>query len=500
MKHLIVYIILLSATFSYAQNEQFSLDLEKKADVVDIVTIGDQGFLIKTAVTYAKKERNVKIHSFTADLKKRWTLNLEKPTNKYLHYTLLASPYSPLVYYIETVEGNDYAKTGIDITRIDSLGKKTVIKYDFPKEFSRANRVAMFADEGALYILNSEVKVASDKDIKKKKAANKKESVLVFYVMKNSKKVMERFVTDIKLTSDDKDADLFVEYLGHDEENIFLSRKSVDLPENKISYEVITLDKSFNNVDVTNFEVALKNPLVPALNSRAENGASIYNNDYDVTVVQRGNLVTTTYYANAGSFGCAQLDVLNGHFYIYGLTGAKPSGKDAKKDAGKMLTKAEGGFICKFDFNTGVEKSKTEFNLASGFTSDTYFSDPYLFINRSIWLDVLSDNTYKFCGLSSSVDLHAMIVSKQAKTEYVGIKVEDVGSSSDSHRKTLINLLGSRTYFSDDHMRFMKNYKEFRTKEYSIFGILLGDRTVVIKNTAYSEDPKLEFNLFRHKE
>lgn len=502
MKHLLVFLIIFSGTFSYGQNEQYSLDLDKKADVQDIVTIGDQGFLIKTAITYAKKERNVQIHSFSADLKKRWTVKLDKPTNKFLNYTLLASPYSPMVYYIETVSGNDYAKQGINITRIDSLGKKSEIKYDYSKDFKRADRVAMFADEEALYILNSEVTVATDKDIKKKKVANKKESVLVFYVMKNSKKVMERFVTDIKLTSDDKDADLFVEYLGHDEDNIFLSRKSLDLSQNKIAYEVITLDKSFNNVDVTNFEVTLENPLVPALNSRAENGASIYNNDYDVTVVQRGNTITTTYYANAGSFGCAQLDVLNGHFYIYGLTGAKSTGKDTKKEkgSGKMLTKAEGGYICKFDFNTGDEKSRTEFKLGKTFTADNSFSDPYLFTARSIWLDVLSEDTYKFCGLSGSIDLHAIVVSKQEKAEYIGMKLEDVGSSSDLHRKSIINLLGSRTYFSNNHLDFMKDYKEFRTKEYSMFGILLGDRTVVIKNTAYTENPKLEFNLFRHKD
>lgn len=483
-----------------AQQQPITIPLDKKADISEIESMGDQGFLIKTSVGYAGREKNVQIHSFTNGLKKRWTVKLEKPTNTLLDYTLLASPYSAQTYYIQSSKVFTSSKGVLNITRIDSLGKKKDIVYKVSKEFSTSKRVAMFADEDALYILTAEETINKDNDIKKNKAKNKKESLLVFYLLKSDKTIMQRVETEIKLTSDSKDADLFVEYLGHDEENIFLSRKSVDLPQNEIEYEVLTLDKNFATIDVTNFKATIESPLVPALNMRVANGATIYNNDYDVTVTRSGNTVTTTYYANAGSFGCAQLDAKTGIFYVYGLTAGKVSGKDAKKKSDKMLVNAQSGYVCKFDFNTGDLLDQKEFALSKEFTNNTSFANPHLFTNRIIWLDVINDNMYKFCGFSGTEDIYAMVVpAKGEKMEYIGKKVEFRKDGGSYHRRFIANAFTSKLYTSDQQIKFMKNYPDFRAKDYSVFGIFLGDRTVIVRNSAYSKQPKLELNLFNHK-
>lgn len=491
---------LLITTGAFAQRKPVVLPLDKKTDVTEIESLGEQGFLVKTAASYAGREKNVQIHSFTNELKKRWTVKLEKPTNTMLEYTLLASPYSPHTYYIQASKTFSGSKGVLNITRIDSLGKKKDIVYKVSKEFSTASRVAMFADEDALYILTAEETVNKDRDIKKNKVKNKKESILVFYVLKSDKTTMQRVETEIKLVSDLKDADLFVEYLGHDEDNIFLSRKSVNLSENEIEYEILTLDKNFSTVDVSNFKIQTENPLVPSVNMRSSNGASIYNNDYDVTVTRRGNTIITTYTANAGSFGCAKLDVNTGHFYIYGLTAAKPSSKNTKKkDTQAMVVDAHSAFVSKFDFNTGDLIDQQEFDLSKEFLADKLFETPYLFVNRVIWMDVLNENTYKLCGAAGE-NVHVMIVPiKGTKTEYVGRKIEFQKGGGNYHRRFLANALGNKSYMSDEQVKFMKKYPEFREKEYSIFGIFLGDRTVIVRNTAYTKQPQLEFNLFNHK-
>jgi hypothetical protein len=485
---------------SFAQ-KSVSVPLAKKADISEIVSLGDNGFVIKTAVGYAGREKNIQIHSFTSDMQKRWTVVLDKPTNTMLHYTLLASPYSSYTYYIQMSKVFTASKGVINITRIDSTGKKKEIKYKVSKEFDNSDRVAMFADDNALYFLNYEQKVNSKRDVKKGKAQNKKESTLVMYSLKVDKTTMERHVTDLQMTSASQNEDLFVEYLGHDEDHIYLSRKSVDLSENALKYEVFTLDKSFTTIDVSEFEAKMESPLVPSVNNRTYKGAEIYNNDYDVEVTHRGNTIITTYIANAGSFGCAYLDIENGHLYVYGLTGLKPVSKSkSKKKENALITGARSAYICKFDFNTSEILEQKEFELPKEMLVDKSFADPYLFVNRSIWMDLVDQNTYRFCGTGSGEDLHVAVLSVgDKKASYIGKKIEFRRNSGTYHRRFLANALGNKSYMSDEYMKFIKKYPDFRTKDYSIFAIYLGDRTVVVRNLAFTKDPRLEFNLFKHK-
>lgn len=484
----------------FAQTKPVNVPLDKRSDISEIVSLGEQGFVIKTAIGYAGREKNIQIHSFTNDMRKRWTVKLEKPTNTMLNYTLLASPFSSYVYYIQMSKVFTAQKGVMNIARIDSAGKKKDIVYKVSKEFENSEKVALFADDDALYFLNYDQKVNRDKDVKKGKA-NKKENRLVVFVLDNNKTVMERHETDIRISSDSKDADLFIEYLGHDDENIYLSKKTVDLGENTIKYEVFTLNKSFVTQDVTEFEAKIEAPIVPAVNSRNYNGAEIYNNDYDVEISHRGNTTVTTYIANAGSFGCAYLDVAHGNFYIYGLSGLKPLSKDKKKSkSSKLNTDAKGGYVLKFDFGTGDLLEQKEFELPKEMLADKMFADPYLFVNRTIWLDVVGDHTYRLCGVGYNEKIHIALVSESGKKAvYLGKKIDYRKSSGLYHRRFLANALGDKTYLNDDYMKFIKKYPEFRMKDYSVFGIYLGDRTIVVRNTAFTREPKLELNMFLHK-
>lgn len=498
-----------------------TLTLLSKEDVINTIDLGPDGFILKTGVEYAGREGKVRLHKYKSDLTKVWTVEIAKATNSLLENYVLASPFSSYTYYIQESKSTNKSSGKIIVTRIDEKGKTTlydikVAKDDhksekkgkttgWPKSDKNTSYIAAFVDENNFYLLASLETVNSKKDVKKKNVAKKEAKVVLFKAAHKSREISS-FDTDIELNGDDEKSDLFVEYLGQDDDNIFVSKKSVSLNNKTLTYDILTLDKDGVRTDETTIETTTEGLPVPAINFRESYGSRIYNNDYDVitTTHTSGNrtYTTTTYIANAGSFGCAQLDFVNGKFYIYGLSKSNKkveTGKNKSKEKSKDLEQqADNLYVHQYDFSTGELLTAFEKPLPKELMADKNFTNPGVFYYRNIWLDVLTPNLIRFNGvMDRSTKLHTVCIDMSSdKMEYAGKEVPLRKSSGTGHRQYLNNLNATKMESTKSYQQFMKANTDFRTKEYSMFALLCGDKRIVAKNYSFSKSPKIEFTVF----
>jgi hypothetical protein len=492
-----------------------TLALSKKEDIITTIELGSQGFIIKTGESYAGREKKIKLHRYAADLTKQWTVELPKSTNTLLENYTLSSPYGNYTYHIQSSKITNGSAGKMIVTRIDEKGKTTLFDIKVDKDISKSGKgnnaktksvawpqsgnnvgyISAFVDEEFLYLLAYIEKVNSNKDVKKKNVAKKTANLVLFKASHKSREI-QRFDTEIELQSDEASDDLFIEFLGVDDEHIYLSKKTINLSEKNILYNIYTLDKSGNRIDESPIEESIEHAPVPSVNFRKDNGSRIYNNDYDVIVHTNGRYTYYTYVANTGSFGCSQLDMEKGMLYVYGLS--KTEDKKGKKDKKAALGDADYFYIKKFDFNTGDLVESIEKPLPKEMLNDKDFSAPSLFISRQIWLDVLTNDLVRFSGCTSrSTNLHSICVNmSEKKIEYVGKVVPLRKNSGSGHRQYLTNVIATKMESTKEYQSFLKSNTDFRTKDYSIFGLILGDKRVVGKNYSFTKNPHIELSVY----
>lgn len=500
-----------------------TLTLLKKEDVITTVDLGPEGFILKTGIEYAGREGKIRLHKYKTDLTKVWTVELPKATNTMLENYILASPYSSYTYYIQQSKTTNKSAGKMIVTRIDEKGKTNLYDIKVQKESDKPAKkgktshwpqagenteyIAAFVDEENFFLLASIGTVNSKKEQKKNNVA-KKNTKIVLYKAAHKSREISAYETGIELNADDASADLFIEYLGQDEENIYVSKKSVNLADKSLTYNILTINKNGEQTDETSIAASVEGLPVPAVNFRESYGSQIYNNDYDVIVTTRSSgtrtYVVTTYIANAGSFGCAQLDFINGKFYIYGLSkqaksSASGKGKNKTKEKEKELeTEATHLYVHQYDFSTGELLQTYEKPLPKEFIADKGFTNPSVFYFRNIWLDVLGPDMIRLNGVSDgSTKLHSVCIDlEKEKMEYIGKDVSRRKDAGSGHRRYLTNVIATKMESDKSYQQFMKSHTDFRTKEYSVFGLLLGDKRVIAKNYAFGKSPKIEFTVF----
>lgn len=509
------------------KSSKATLTLLPKEDVITTVDLGPEGFILKTGVEYAGREGKIRLHKYKTDLTKVWTVEIAKSTNSMLENYILASPFSSYTYYIQETKVSNKSAGKIVITRIDEKGKSTmydikVTKDDgksekkgknssWPKSDKNTQYIAAFVDETSFYLLASLETVNTKKDVKKKNVSKKEARVVLFKAAHKSREISS-FETDIQMNADDATADLFVEYLGQDDDNIYVSKKSVSLKDKTLTYNILTLDKDGARTDETTIESNIEGLPVPAVNFRESYGSRIYNNDYDVitTTHTSGNRTyyTYTYIANAGSFGCAQLDFINGKFYIYGLSKSpkkkeankgKTKGKDkSKTNESDLEQEADYLYVHQYDFSTGELINAYEKPLPKDLLADKAFTNPSVFYYRNIWLDVLGPNLIRFNGvIDGSPKLHTVCIDLSSdKMEYAGKEVPLRKNGGSGHRRYLTNIIATKMESTKSYQQFLKANTEFRTKEFSMFALLVGDKRIVAKNYSFTKTPKIEFTAF----
>jgi hypothetical protein len=475
-----------------------TIKLGKKEDVSDITYIPNKGFLLTTAVGYAGREKDVKIHSYRPDLSKRWTASISNSTNKLLNNYLVASEYSDYVYMIKTSKVFTTSNGKLLFTRIDSTGKKSDFSIPVSDEMDDATPVALFQNKDNLYFLVSNLSSSKEKvkDAKgKTKKVKKTENKLSMYIMAHDKKLFKRKLTEIKLESGVNGYDLTIEYLGNNNENIFVAQKLVNLSSGETKYVIYTLNNEGDIEETTEIEAKIKYTPLAALNYRNGKGAVIMDNDYRIETYYRNNRQYIEYIAQAGAFGCSQLDVENGYFYIYGLAVSKPATNKKGALQPIMSNNVDAFYIQKFDMYSGELIKEYNGTLPKGIVEDKIIKSG-MFINKGIALDVVDSNTMRLNVVSYNTVNVVTINMEENKMASASKAIRRRKGETLAHRLVQSPLIVTKEDASKEMINHIKKFDDFRAKEYSLFGLTMGAKTAVIQNFSMSKDPRLEFTLF----
>jgi hypothetical protein len=498
MKNISLSLLLVYTAVSWAQPQSATVTLNKKQDVSNIIPLGvDGGFILHVSEQYAGREKNSEMYYFDASLTNKWQVSIDNPTNNLFEEFLIGSAFSNYVYYIQEKKSTSFSNPEYIITRIDKDGKKTLFSYKPSKEFNNSSMIAAYTDNvGMNFMVQYTPKV--------KKGETQKTQINIYQV-KHDKKTFDLLDTKIKELLSEDEQEIFIEYLGHDDENVYLSQKLVSLRENAVKYTIYSISKGdYSIVSEDEFIVAPKNELVASTNLRTQDGARIYNQDYNVVVTSSGRTTYTTYYANAGSFGCAKLDLANGKFIIYGLTSSKkfvtpaPDKKGKKSTGVGLVNDVAGAYVVAFDINTGKELSKNEFLFNKDVPAKVNVSS---FYTRAIWFDILADNFYRISVARQYTSdknqvVYSHFVSKNEKPEYKSFSFPARKNETLWHMRFTSNMAVSTSFAPTEAVKFASNTAELRTKEYSKFGILLPSKIILAKNYSYTKTPKIEFTGF----
>jgi hypothetical protein len=499
MKKIITILFVLVGFSGFSQKNRASISLGKKQDVSQILRIGaDGGFLLHVSETYAGREKNSEIYCYSPDLKKKWSVKINNPTNALLEEYLVASAFSTYAYYIQQIKSDEYV-----ITRISDDGKRTTLNYKIIKELFDVSKIAIYTDQKGLNII-------ANKTIKVKKGEKAKSEIQILQ-MRHDQKKFELIKTEIKDFLSDDEEDVFIEFLGHDDNNIYLAQKFVNVNENSIKYKMYTVDKEgYRVIEEDEFLAEIKNELVASTNQRTTDGSPTANKDYRVVVSTSTSYsgpngtprttTTYTYYANAGSYGCAKLDIASGKFIIYGLVTDKKfvrpkADKKGKMPAYELKDNLGGAYLISFDVNTGEKVWDEQVSIDKAAVAEVSKSK---FYSRSIWLDVMNDNCLRLgitAGLvrkNKNAEAYSLLIKKNTKQEFKKIEFPARSGETNSHIRMVSNLLLSKSIAPSEAISFGQNPQDIRTKHYSKFGLLLPNKIILFQNYAFSKTPKID--------
>ncbi len=418
----------------------------------------------------------------------------------------MANQFSDYVYYIQKEKVSRFSKGEYIINRVSKDGQLNSFNYDINKEFSKAERIACFVDEQGMYF------ILKSKNPHKK--GEKKTANIQVYLMDHERNKFEIIKTDIKSLTAEEDEEVFVEFAGVDKKYIYLVQKWVSIKQNALKYVFYKLNKETYAVDEEKeFSVQIEDELVASVNIRNPEGAVVYNEDYRVESYSNGRTTYITYYANAGSFGCFKLDLENNNFYIYGLTSGKKfkmiestNSKKDKKNKTELINDIGGGYVIKYDFNSGKESFRNEFSMQKNLTKDI---SKVAFYYRSIWFDILPNDKYrlalsslnggsgiKIMASSFGASIITCIVPESGKVDAKVAPIPAARNFSPNHHRFMTNTSLNKSFASKAALDFMAKNEKIRYPDYSVFGVLLSNKIILAKNTAYTKNAKLEFTSF----
>jgi hypothetical protein len=482
--------------------QKATIKLDVDCDVSQIISLDEKGFILKTSQGTTTKEKKVKFQYYKPDLSKAWTVSFSKASIKVIERYIVASKYSDFVYFIQNTLGNVAGTNSkLVITRIDTLGKKSEFTLPVSREMDDGNNIAVFQNKDKLIFLVSNVKSSKVKKVNndgKKEKVKVSENKLVLYSIRHGEKTFTKITTQLKLVSDIPNQDLSVEYLGSSDSHIYLARKFVNLASGETRYSIVLMNNDGEIIETKEIEAKLKYTPIAAYNLREEKGSNIYNDDYDISLddVAGSNRTRVTYIAKAGSFGCSQLDLDNGYFYIYGLAIDKLK-TDRKGNPVDLIKQVPNSyFVLKFDFKSGNLLNSSYGQLPKGIAQEFVFKEGSIFKDRAINFNIVDSGLVRLNILGTKVT-HAISVNlANEKVSTVSKEIRKSQTFGFYQNKFLAALLVSPNFANKEMVNYIKKIPDFREKEFSYFGIFMGKKTAVVQNFAYSKSPRLELVIF----
>lgn len=378
MKFRLILLSLLLTTSLVAQDKTAVIELGKNCEQLDMIDLGENGFLLKTGKTSAPYSKKLKweMHYINNNLELVYSLPVEKEQiDKQLNNPILSSPSGNYLYHGEQKLITTFGKGKMRYTQIKKNKEVKIFNINY-KNYAYIED--NFCDDFYFYKLAS----------KNGETGNSKKmhkETMILYKHNHEDFNREEFILDLPPLAKDKNlSSTFWEYSGQDDNLFYLHRKDINFKTNKAIYHIISLNKSEGKVVSQfsiNFSIKTKH-IRPSnnLNKFPGDGYSINNDDFDTGTISAGTSSRITFHHETGAYGNLTLDPDNKMAYIYGLYGDKPSSTGVN---------IKGYFLKGYDF-TGTQQFETIKSLPKKLADEAAFRLHNVAFERVVtftWID-----------------------------------------------------------------------------------------------------------------
>lgn len=309
----VLLFLALSAISNFGQINSESITLKKNEEVIEIINVGNNGFLIETVDA---SNYNYKLMHYSVNLEKLWDTPLNIINEK---LTTSASPLSDYVYITNQTLQLNLKDKEVKKLEVKDVPKGRVLKSDF-QDF-RYWYIMYYIKFNSQYLVRRvEHKTCRMKEL----------------TIELPKPQDYKYSTEWYYLSNDNNNNIFVydKTTGFQNQNRKLN--------NKINYRVITLDTTFKIKNKVIIDVDLGNNYVyPSLNFKKEREFPSPAVDFEIQTIGLKNL----YIPKPEAYGSILYEPIGKNIYIYGLVGSTPY---YEKDDKSVI---EGYFIYKYDAN-----------------------------------------------------------------------------------------------------------------------------------------------------
>lgn len=347
MKYLIsTFTFILFIQLNFAQSESLKIKLTRSSKILNLIKLGDEGFILKTGKNIPNsKKLNWTLSSYKKDLSLNWSVKIKKDQiNKGLNNHIILSPNYQTVYHIEEKAYNStIGKSSYFVTKINNKGDTSLLNLRGFKDW-KGDLQNIFCNNQSLFFLTAEETVKRVDDSQN------------FILIKINIETSDISSIHLKLPITNKESSLWT-YSNNTEDKIVFCRKFRD------KCEVLNLDNNGKQIGSFDLLYDFKVKTVPSVNVKS-NQYSYYDYSLESYFKQSKSGYAST--RKRGSYGELIIDFENDNYYTYGLLGSS--------DVSDYET--TGFFINKYDFKGKLVWSKTN-NFPSNLIKNNLFIKLY---------------------------------------------------------------------------------------------------------------------------
>jgi len=399
MKKLLLFTsAILVTVFSYAQDRNVEIPLEKNEEILDFVDLQEHGFILKTGKdkNYTK-DLNWQLSRYSPQLELLWKVPIETTQmNKGLGEEIVASPTGSYVYHLENKGYNTTLGVNkVQLTQIANGVSKTHELESEELKILDGNISVKSCDEQYFYMIGIE---KEDKDIP---------SHLFFHRFSHVDFSYSKKKVDLPLTGQDNSITSW-EYAGHNNDNIWLTSKVIS--DKNYHCQLIAIDWQGNITKKIKLQTHVnEHYLRPSLNYHPQHRGTAVNLFGNITQYVNLNhpsgMAHADYTLGMDAWANVLVDEENKIIYTYGLYGKK-------KYRGRAAF-VDGYYICGYDLE-GNLLWKNISDETSPIAEDKLFRKRLLSHQRTTMATLTANNTIKF-QIGSYVNIHTCEFSKDGK-------------------------------------------------------------------------------------
>ncbi len=508
MKHIILSFTLIYSSICYSQTPPFySTQLSGKETILELLPLDSNGFYLRTGIESGGETSNQKLLKFNSNNQLEFKKPLDNVDLLGRHSFVVSSPFCENTFVVAETKAASRTYNRAFITTIKKDGSSHSQQFETSRDQTTdiintskkkvewpinngatsndISKVACFAGKENLYVLTAH-KIANGKY----KNPDNKSVKTVLYEYNPSTNKLEVFITPISFEGKYLRRDYYVEFLGNDEEFIYVAYKTQSGIQGTTSVKICQLN--YKGELVKEYPVSFKPtyPLSPSVNTRQLNGSYKYIQEYYLSApltIQPGS-PPQKHWNNHAMNGII-LDMKNKLVYFYGLSASENKTSFNDIMTGNKSIYANHIYVCKINLvnNTIIstieypfmEKlesigNKEMFKMAKGIATPTVFDSRIVdmsIINKSIVKASVFSETYGKT-LSFLIDL------EQNKVEITG---RELIQSTEEQRVHSVNLINHQWEHDLQSYTFIDKTSRPTDKKNILLGFKSDSETIIAK-------------------